>query len=279
MGKFSNAIECNRMQPAETEPRSGFTLIELLSVMAVMILISTVVVTSGFGLRRSAAYSSSISIPSSVMEYARQRACMDGRKTAVLFGPNGGTANDTDETAAFIFQAVGTVSEVKSDYITDMFSDIAAFNTGFNLLTAFDFRTGAKFIVGSVEKKDGKGGGQVAFDSRTGGDATADDKYNTYYFPYVRIVRSSTDPSKQKVAITGNWQSGDTYGFEIADRQVLPKNFEYTMKTGGHKPKGDSSSFWFVFNPDGTTDGSGSAAITVKETIGTKKFRQDITFN
>lgn len=253
---------------------AGFTLIELLSVMGVMILITTIVVTSGFGLRRSATYSSVVSIPTSVMEYARQRACMDGRKTAVLFAPNGAEGTDNDEMAARIFQAAGIVSQTfNNNRIRDVFSDIAAFKTGFNMLTVFNFDNGKTFVVGEISKE----GGKKATDPNVSftDDATSDGEPNMYYYPYIEIIRSEAD--KSSPSISGNWKTGDAYGFEIADRQILPKNFSYTMKSGGHS--GSNDSFWFIFNPDGTTDKSGSAAITVRESVGNKKFKQDISFN
>ena len=252
---------------------AGFTLIELLSVMAVMILITTVVVTSGFGLRRSATYSSVVSIPTSVMEYARQRACMDGRKTAVLFAPNGAEGTDNDEMAARIFQVAGTVSKRDDNGIRDKFSDIAAFKTGFNMLTVFNFTSGKTFVVGEISKESGTESGDKPVSFKD--DATSDGEPNMYYYPYIKIIRSKAD--KSSPSISGNWKEGEAYGFEIADRQILPKNFSYTMKSGGHG--GSNDSFWFIFNPDGTTDGSGSAAITVRESVGNKKFKQDISFN
>lgn len=74
--------------------RGGFSLIELLSVMAVMVMISTIVVSSGFGMRRGATYTAARQIPANVLEYAHQRACMDGRQTAVLFAPSSGSQSE-----------------------------------------------------------------------------------------------------------------------------------------------------------------------------------------
>ena len=262
--------------------RNGFTLIELLSVMAVMVMITTIVVASGFGLRRSASYTSAMQVPRSVLEYAHQRACMDGRKTAVLFAPNG---KNSSEFAASIFQANGIIYETDTGgngSITDIFSDIAKADSGAGVLTVFNFKSGKKFIVNKVERHESTSNMQhVDFNpakENQGPDYTVDGEAHSYFYPTTIIHKSSDD--KENPAITGgNWEPGSTYGFEIADRQILPVNFTYAHKSGGHKSTGNDGSFWFIFNPDGSTDGSGTATLTVQESVGKGNFKQEISIN
>ena len=236
--------------------RAGFTLIEMLSVMAVMVMLTTIVVASGFGMRRGASANAALQIPQNVMEYARQRACMDGRRTAVLFAPD-----EEGVFSASIFQAAGTVISSSSLAIVDKFSDVAEVTSGFNVLTVFNFNTGKTFTVGSIEHENQSTAYMVDFKKVEGHDASADGKKNQYFYPHTIITRSSDDPPINPAS----WPSGSAYGFEIAERQTMPKNFSYAHKSGGEK-KDDS--FWFVFTPDGTTEKANSAVITVKETVG-----------
>ncbi|MBP5544684.1 MAG: prepilin-type N-terminal cleavage/methylation domain-containing protein [Kiritimatiellae bacterium] len=240
--------------------RAGFTLIEMLSVMAVMVMLTTIVVASGFGMRRGASANAALQIPQNVMEYARQRACMDGRRTAVLFAPD-----EEGVFSASIFQAAGTVFSTSSQSIVDKFSDVALVDSGFNVLTVFNFNTGKTFTVGKISRSNSNTAQhRIDFEKEinNGGDASADGKGNKYYYSSTTIERSSDDPTAINSA---SWPSGSAYGFEIAERQTMPKNFSYAHKSGGEK-KDDS--FWFVFTPDGTTEKANSAVITVKETVG-----------
>ena len=249
--------------------KAGFTLIELLSVMGVMILITTIVVTSGFGLRRSAAFNSARQIPNNILEYAHQRACMDGRRTAVLFAPNG---KDSDVFAASIFQASGSVADVSGDRITDVFSDIAEVPSGFNVLTVFNFGSGKTFRVGKIVKRDGVLGktANLRKNGGAGGDATVDGETRSYYGPQIEITRASADKTSPQIT-SSSWAKNSAYGFEIADRQVLPKNFDYELESGGTK---DGDSFWVVFRPDGSLE-KGKIRINIKETASSPQKKLD----
>lgn len=253
--------------------RAGFTLIELLSVMAVMVMITTIVVASGFGMRRGAAYTAARQIPQNVLEYAHQRACMDGRKTAVLFAKSG---ENSDELVASIFQAAGTVSDNKSSQIIDRFSDVAEVSSSLNAPKVFNFSSGGSFAVKSIKRDNRSEVQNISFKDVSGmavsADAAADGEKNKYYYPYTVIT-----PKESKEFKSGEWPVGSAYGFEVADRQVLPKNYDYTRKgnggDGGREPP-----FWFIFNPDGTSE-KGSITIGVKESVGRKLALSDITFN
>lgn len=253
------------MQSAETEPRSGFTLIELLSVMGVMIIITTIVVTSGFGLRRSATYTSARQIPNNILEYAHQRACMDGRRTAVLFAPSG---DDSDAFVVSLFQASGTVADVDGERITDVFSDIAESTNGFNVLTVFNFKTGKTFKVDKIEKRDGTRGKTLTFRPNSdGGDLSADGDERSYYGPQIVITRSKSSSSIG----SSSWPKNSAYGFEIADRQYLPKDFKYELSSGGGK---DGDSFWVVFKPDGSLE-DGKIRINITQTASSPQKKLD----
>lgn len=250
---------------------AGFTLIELLSVMAVMVMITSVVVASGFGMRRGAVYNSVRQIPNNVLEYARQRACLDGRTTAVLFENETGS-DDAPAYVASIFQAAGLVDGKEGTEIFDNFTDIATNivtnvkNGNGSTITGrprlFNFSNGKTFVVKQIRRLEKQ---HVDIDE----DYAADGKANSYFYPYTAITL---------IGSSGDWDKGDAYGFEIADRQTLPKNFKYTGSSGC-KPI-DNKAFYCVFNPDGTVGGNGSGSITiqVKETVGNRKSFPDISF-
>lgn len=221
--------------------RRGFTLIELLTVMTVMILVTSIAVTSGFGLRRSATYTSARELPVNILEYAHQRACMDGRRTAVLFAPADSSVKN--QYMASVFQVVGEVSLAASSGIADAYSDMAESVINGKFLTAFSFGHGGLFHVGAIKKVDDT----VAFKTQNGGkgDFAADGKANKYQYPRIMIT-----PVRGE-SVTG-FQVGDAYGFEIADRLSFPKNFTYKLENGGHQSGSDG--FYVVFEPDGNID-------------------------
>lgn len=244
------------MEMTRATTSGGFTLIELLTVMAVMIIVTSITVSSGFGISRSAKYDSAVQLPVNALEYAHQRACMDGRETAVVFAKD-----DNDQYYATIFQAIGKVSnKATGKSIEDRFSDMRASGVNGTFLTAFSFNTGGRFYVSDVQVGENSvkfsGGGKAADDL----DYAADSGKNTYWYDKVTLVASDT--------ISG-FNTGDTYGFEIADRIIMPANFTYSC-SGGHT-KGDS--FWVVFSSNGAGD---TATITVGEAVGKSKFKAEI---
>lgn len=282
------------MRSTRDTGRSGFTLIELLTVMGVMILISTIVVASGFGMRRGAAINAATQLPYNVMEYARQHACMDGRMTAVMIAPNG---TDSGEYAASVFQVAGYVSFVPSggSGFADYYSDVAETDDGGNMMKVFNFKTGKTFVVGKIShmnEKANEANTQYALtfnrgaDNKVGsqdgrGDLAADGMGNRYWYPVILISKSEDDDDSPSVNST-SWPTGSAYGFEIADRVVLPNNFTYELKSGGEKDT-SSDSFWILFYPDGTVGGAGNnsrngATIEVTEAVGKAHRKQEIAY-
>lgn len=236
----------------------GFTLIELLTVMAVMIIVTSITVSSGFGLSRSAKYDSAVQLPVNILEYAHQRACMDGRDTAVVFDKD-----DTGQFYASLFQATGRVSNKAGTggrSIEDRYSDMRASEVSGTLLTAFSFTNGGRFYVSETQVGEKETKFEGGNSNRDNLDYAADCGRNSYYYDTVTLLSDET--------ISG-FSAGDTYGFEIADRVILPANFDYACD-GSHK-KGDS--FWLVFSSNGAGD---TATVTVTETAGKSKFKAEL---
>lgn len=233
--------------------RAGFTLIELLTVMSVMVIITTLVIASGFGYRRSASYSAASELPVRVLEYAHQRACMDGRDTAVRFAPD---ASGTYH--ASIFQTIGHISGISQTSISDKYSDLTPNGVNGTYLTVFSFDNGGYFSVGDISKVEN----QLTFSS-TAPDFSANGEGNLYYYSEIELKTIDR-------ANFSNFSENDRYGFEVSDRVIMPENFTYSC-SGPHT---DGDSFWIVFTADGAGD---DATIEIGENVPNSKFHFTIT--
>ncbi len=239
----------------------GFTLIELLTVMGVMIIITSIVVANAFGISKGAAYTSAREIPFNVLQYAHQRACMDGKVTAACFFEEG------DEMCVSLFQVAGLVSGSSAGKITDNYSDLAEMGAnseaegrrlGGGMMRVFNFKNGKGFVARSVKRN--VGAAKLTIKNET----TADGAKNEYRYSVTEIM-AETDSQRIPAArwhfSPGDWRAGDQYGFEVSERIALPKDFTYAVN-GGNK-SGDE--FWLFFNPDGTSD---TATINVSDIKG-----------
>ena len=252
-----------------TSTRKGFTLIELLTVMGVMIIITSIVVANAFGVSKGAAYASAREIPFNVLQYAHQRACMDGRVTAACFFLEG------DEMCVSLFQVAGRVSvDSKTEKITDYYSDIAEMGVnedtgewdkdegrrlGSGMLRVFNFENGKGFIANAVKRRHNLN------TFRRIDDTTADGNPNQYCCEVTEIYpekESKWVPASRWNFNAGDWKKGNQYGFEVSERIALPKDFTFKAD-GGHKSGDD---FWLFFNPDGTSD---TVTINVADIKGT----------
>ena len=233
-----------RPQRRPSRRRAGFTLIELLTVMGVMAIITSIIATDAFGVTRGASFTSAREIPYNVLQYARQRACMDGRVTIAYF------ADDGDEKSVGVFQAAGTLTDDASGRnIVDRYSSIAEMSAsqGAGMLTVWNFTQGKGALVESIKRLDD--GGSFKFNE---GDAAADGERNEYLFPVTQITM------KNGANLSG-WRKGDAYGFEISERMRLPKDFSYSAAGGAGTANG---AFWITFFPDGRSD---NATVTIAE--------------
>ena len=228
---------------------AGFTLIELLAVIGVIVVITSIIVGNAFGVTRGATFTSAREIPFNVLQYARQRACMDGRETIAYFSNRG------DEKSVGVFQIAGTLTQnAESESIVDRYSSIAEMTAAQSAgtLKVFNFTRGDKPVsVREIERLDDAG--TIKF---LDGDAAADGAQNEYKYPYAKITLK---PKKEEGETFSGWQAGDAYGFEISERMRLPKDFAFTSNDSEHVKEDD---FWVIFHPDGS---SSSATITIFE--------------
>lgn len=203
--------------------KSGFTLIELLAVMGIMVLVTTIAVTGAFGMTRGASFNAAQDSVFNTLQFARQRACIDGKPVLVVF---------TDETTFCAVQGCGVANDDSSkNKICDNYSSMASVGD----------KQGKSLAVWNITK--GRRSDSVksvsTHDSGSSNKKPIPGEAKLYYSaPYVQI-----EP-KESIDI----ESGDLYGFEILPRQVLPKGYKLTV--GGKKPT-DKSPCIIVFEPNG----------------------------
>lgn len=229
------------------ENRRGFTLLELLIVMAIMVLLSTIMVTSYFGAQRAAAYSASVTEVRNALTLARQRACMDGRKTFFVF------TNDTD---FIVVQPIGSFSHISGTDYYDGYVDMQeseAANTRtriFNLENFEDYYA----TIGSHTMEADAGSlykGQLVT------------KFN-FYKGNDEIDGKGTSKNTSQ-SVNPGWEKGDRYGVAISTVFRLPKGFSAT-KFSGFDSHG--SNHFIAFNADGSTSGG---TLEVTESINKQK--------
>lgn len=232
-------------RPSRQRPRrrAGFTLIELLTVMGVMVIVTSIIAASNFGVTRGASFTSAHDIPYNVLQYARQRACMDGRTTLAYF------SDDGDEKSVRVFQVAGKLSDdATATKISDKYATLAEMDAKQGPLTIWNFDRNKGALVAKIENVK-EGGLSVQFKD---GDAAADGEKNEYLYPVAAITAKSGSNFS-------GWTKGDAYGFEITDRMRLPKDFSYSAAGGTGTAKG---AFWIRFYSDGRSD---DVTITIAE--------------
>lgn len=240
---------------------TGFTLIELLVVIGLMVIVGSIVVSNSFGLTKSSAATSSREISFNTLQYARQRACMDGKKTVVLF-------KDLEtETQISVFQEASIVTDSTSDKVSDCYSGMPSIKgQPSGMIILWNFSEGKSFAVKEIKRVEyGEELKVVDPDYKQTYDnlPSARKKKRIYRAPSIEfIVDKKNSNYKQE-----EWREGDSYGFEISDRMKLPK--DYVFEAGsGFKSIDDDNGFYVAFNADGSSD---NGSITIIERFGNKK--------
>lgn len=232
--------------------RGGFTLIELLVVVSLMVLVTTIVVTSAFGLTRGASFSAAENTVFKYLEYARQRACMDGKEVVACFFSDASV--DPPRYSVALFERAGVVTEDPAEgRIVDRYNlmenDVSGrtiwnFDSGkLTTVSSWKLRTGTS----AIQKKLWKGAGV------------------------------SYEGTQLQLANLNGWKKGDPYGFEVADRQDFPKGFETTLSGASTGSSGGSSFSYFAFCADGRA--TKAVKIVLKETVSNKTVEINVSQN
>jgi len=204
--------------------RSGFSLVELLAVMAIVAMLSTLAVTSYFSAIRGMASRSASDNFYNALMMARQRACIDGCRVSLMifneaanFDPASGKVSDL--AASFVVcRELGRISYVSGSYLFDEFSDLGAmFQEGSagasskfaGTIKLYNLTEGAWSLVSPFVKRQKVGGANTVL-------------------PYSGKNDSIEAFALEKVDAGGvTWDTGDSYGIEVAPVKALPKGFEF----------------------------------------------------
>lgn len=214
--------------------KSGFTLIELLTVMAIMVLVTTIAISNYFGMNRSASFRAAQDVVYNTLQMAKQRACINGRNIYVVF---------LTKTDFCVVEYYGTISEVNATAMYDYYPDTVAPTTN-TLMRIWNLTQANSYIPD----------GCITNSTRNGLS--------------VPLRKSSTKYSIKNVrAITGTkhgaWKVGDEYGIEVMTVQRAPKGYEIGFGSKTSQADLEKGKVMAVkFEPDGTIsaiNGSGEA--------------------
>jgi len=257
--------------------RSGFSLMELLAVMAIMAILSTMAITGYFSAVRSMARRRAVSNLIASLTQARQRACIDGTRTALVCYNVKSEANSSDlktvSPTYVVCKALGRVTSISGNKIGDEFTpldkifgvkplpseDKNTFNNNFGSRRLYNLsRTGWTDVEVTVES-----------------DMYSDDLMSGLtgepFLPAPQLLWCFTKASGG--VDDAGWQIGDLYGIDVSPPGIFPKNVFF----GGSLAGGNNTAqINVMFYPDGRAksanievvaqDGKNIATITVEAT-------------
>lgn len=231
--------------------RRGFTLMELLVVMAIMLIISTILVASYFGMIRAASYTAAENDVYNTLQLARQRACMDGSRVFFML---------IDSNSYVLVHGVGTLSQDAyttgddseipgpDDKLSDAYADLEGLTSVSNNVRIWHMDENAFADVLRIRR---------AYDQKIEDplDTSKEYKRNEYSI-FVAPLGASSDL----------WRKGDRYGFELYPRQALPKGFFFSLSGSefaeGKFPGNDK----LIFHPDGRSSRGDGGQLSATDT-------------
>ena len=212
----------------------GFTLLELLIVMALMVLLSTIMVTSYFGAQRAASYTASATDVRNALTFARQRACMNGKRTFLAF---------TNATDFIVVQPIGKISCIQGDYYYDGYTDMADNANAGNRTRLYNLQTFANHLA-QIDVITMEADRDPLFKGQTVARIT-------FYNGNDEVDSSGKSTKKAgvlKPPASEHWDKDVPYGVAVSTLQRLPKGFEAKFSGGDS----EGSNHYVVFNPDGS---------------------------
>lgn len=212
----------------------GFTLVELLVVVGLMVLVTSIVTTGAFGLSRGASFTSSKSTVSSMLEYARQKACIDGKDVVVCFyeyeRPGG------NYYSMGLFQRAGVVTRIAGNTIADRYNTFSS----------------------DVENHEicNIGNGKVAKVVSYNNNSSREVPLSWLKDSGGNQVKVTYSEAQFTLSSAQGFREGDGYGFALSDRKDFPKGFGMRFDSMPYSGGGGAArTRSFVFRPDGSVDG------------------------
>jgi len=243
--------------------RRGFSLMELLAVMAIMGILATVAVTGYFSAVRSMTRRRAVSNFVATLQQARQRACIDGTRMAVVCYPENTQGTTPQANLYVVCKALGRVTSITGGQIGDEFTPL---DTIFGKASDDkekneDYAFGSRRIYNLSTDKAGflqvegtvKPGNFGVLESGLTGEALS---YTNRTLLWCFVPSGGGN--------TANFQIGDLYGIEASPVASLPKNIYFAAETT------------LMFKPDGSTVG-GSVIINDHSIKGQQKPIATIT--
>jgi prepilin-type N-terminal cleavage/methylation domain-containing protein len=224
-----------------TRPPSGFTLLELLVVIAIIMIVSSVLVASYFGMMRSSSYAATEKNVFGALNLARQRACIDGTRVYMMF---------TNSTDFVLVRSAGRITKNDTTHIYDAYADLsAAANTNMDS-RIYNMDTNGMAKLTGIEWVDGRTNNLIT------------------RIPYDRPEWCLSIIDQVPA---GNFRVGHRYGMEVYQMQRLPEGFYCKVESVGRPalsfPDIAMNNNKVVFEPDGRRGSHSISKIVVYEKI------------
>lgn len=205
--------------------------------MGLMVAVTTIAVSGAFGMSRASSYLAAENVLFRSLQGTRQIACTSGKRVIMAFvGPDGG---DYKSNSFVLIESAGIVTEeIVGNYIEDRTATYSKYTsdgrqtTGIDSRTVWNLRTGGKFKGATISPSTPEAKSIPGF---SGGKAAK------YKYTVTQI--------KPKSGFTAaEWGQGHPYGFQLADIQYMPANFQIGIGSATPVQEGQL----IVFEPDGT---------------------------
>ena len=239
------------MKTMKKKNKHGFSLMELLAVMAIMGILSTMAITGYFSAVRGMARRRAVSNLVAALSQARQRACIDGTRTALVCYNVKSDANSTDlktvSPTYVVCKALGRVTSIASGKIGDEF-------------TPLDKIFGLTPPPSGASAYKSFGSRRLYNLSRTGWtDVGVTVDASTYNYELISGLSGENFGMPTLLwcftkvpggSDNAGWQVGDLYGIEVSPPGIFPKNVYF-----GKLMADDKTQINVLFKPNGSARG------------------------
>jgi type II secretory pathway pseudopilin PulG len=241
------AQPANRPTARPASRPTAFTLIELLVVIAIIMIVSSILVASFFGMIRGSSYAAVEKNVFNTLTLARQRACIDRSRVCLMF------QNSNDFV---VVRAAGRVTRV--DYangkVYDAYGDLSDDNA----------YTGTSGGPQGIKIYNMDTNGMATVDGIDLTSATATNYVTNTQYTRTELCFFISSPSPAHP-----FEPLDHYGLEVYQMQRIPKGFTCRVNTDSSSGLIPTSANMLkvIFEPDGRRGAGSITQIEVYETI------------
>ena len=229
------------MKTMKQKNKRGFSLMELLAVMAIMGILATMAITGYFSAVRGMARRRAVSNLMASLSQARQRACIDGTRTALICYNVKSEANSSElktvSPTYVVCKALGRVTSIANGKIGDEFTPLdKIFGTG---TSAFSFGSRRLYNLSRTGWTDV---GVTVAPGTYSDEVIAGLSGENFQMPELLWCFTKAPGGVDNAG----WQIGDLYGIDVSPPGVFPKNV-FFRELGAD----DKSQINVMFYPDG----------------------------